>query len=347
MGSTQRPPPAARGAARARPLLTLAQQRGNFHQHLHEPVANEMAMPERLPPHFIDLVADAALKAFWRRRSLQLFLQRCGVKESFFATWAPEESKRDLLYRLFPRLETTDAGVRVIKKIAQNLAEQVGFPDLLGWEDSAEKQAEARRAVAAIRAYMKKAREDEADRRLQEAARKRAFEVRQENILRQHTLASLADHLTALTPKLGTQEGGYAFEEWFFNLLGFFEVVARRPYRTDGRQIDGSVTIDGTTYLLELKFTASPADGPDVDVFFKKVHDKADNTMGLLVSVSGFTAPAVAGASVARTPLLLMDHGHLYLVLSGVISVSELVNRLRRHASQTSRAYLPAAELGG
>ena len=38
--------------------------------------------------------------------------------------------------------------------------------------------------------------------------------------------------------------------------MAFCEVDHRRPYVTEGRQIDGSITVDGTTYLVELKFTA-------------------------------------------------------------------------------------------
>jgi hypothetical protein len=60
-----------------------------------------------IPPHYRDLVADAALQSYWRKRALAQFLKRCGVKESFLATLAAEESKRDLLHRLFPRLEET------------------------------------------------------------------------------------------------------------------------------------------------------------------------------------------------------------------------------------------------
>jgi hypothetical protein len=38
-------------------------------------------------------------------------------------------------------------------------------------------------------------------------------------------------------------------------LMCFCDVEHRRPYVAGGRQIDGSITLDGTTYLVELKFT--------------------------------------------------------------------------------------------
>ena len=100
-------------------------------------------------------------------------------------------------------------------------------------------------------------------------------------------------------------------------MLDFFEVQSRRPYVIEGRQIDGSVTMQGTTYLNELKFTTDQARAPDVDVFYHKVQEKADNTMGIMVSISGYSSTAIDAASGPRTPLLLLDHSHLYLLLTG------------------------------
>src|SRR5690606_26290873 len=117
--------------------------------------------------------------------------------------------------------------------------------------------------------------------------------------------------LNELTPKLGTSQGGYGFEGWFYHLADFFEMQCKRPYHSGGRQIDGSLTVEGTTYLIELKFGASQSDVNDVDCLLTKVNDKADNTMGILVSMSGFSPRAIQQASGRKTPLLLMDHSHI------------------------------------
>jgi hypothetical protein len=145
--------------------------------------------------------------------------------------------------------------------------------------------------------------------------------------------------------RLGTAGAGYEFEAWFYELVDYFELMSRRPYVHAGRQIDGSLTCDGTTYLVELKFTGEQASAPDIDVFFKKVSDKADNTMGLMVSIAGYSSVAIAGASIPRTPLLLLDHSHLYTLLSGTVTLADMIGRVRRHSSQTSQAYLPVADM--
>ena len=302
-------------------------------------------MPERLPPHFVELVQDALLKSYWRRKTFRNALRRNGVAEAALATWAQDESKRQLLDRLFPQLEAAEKGPAVIKQLAVQLADQEAFPDLLGWPDEAEKIRAAKTAVAALKAYVERERSAAEVERARVAIRAEADRRRAQNLASQQSLAKLQDRLGELHQRAGTQQGGYDFEAWFYDLVQLFDTEHRRPYKTNGRQIDGSLTIEGTTYLVELKFTNDRTGAEDIDTFLAKVNSKADNTMGLFVSMAGFTSVAIAEASKPRTPLLLMDAAHVMLVLQGFWELHELVSRLRQHASQTSEAYLPAAAL--
>lgn len=302
-------------------------------------------MPDTFPPHFLELVANALLHSFWRKRALHEFLRRAGIKEDFLATWREDETKRDFLYRLFPALERTEKGAPVVRYLARELADQITFPDLDGWEDAAQKKARAADAVRALKTYLARNKQAIGDQRAETEARRRAQEIREERQRRQTDLDKLRARLDALAVQLGSQQAGYDFESWFYDLADFFEVVNRRPYKTAGRQIDGSLTFESTTYLAELKFTSAQAGADDIDIFFKKVHDKADNTMGVMVSISGYSSVAIQGASGPRTPLLLLDHGHLYSLLGGTMNLPDLIARVRRHASQTGRAYVTAADL--
>ena len=162
----------------------------------------------------------------------------------------------------------------------------------------------------------------------------------------QQSLEKLQTTLVQLTVKQGTPEGGFAFERWFYDLAIYFELDARPPYKTDdGRQIDGSVTYEGTTFLVETKFTKEHFDLTHIDSFMAKIESKADNTMGLLVSIAGFESGAIKAASKPRTPMLLIDHGHIFnLIFSGFMTLPQIIARIKRNASQSGRAHLPAAE---
>ena len=79
----------------------------------------------------------------------------------------------------------------------------------------------------------------------------------------------------------------------------------------------------------------------------KKVTDNADNTMGVMVSISGYSWIAISEASGRRSPLLPLDHRHLYFVLGGTMPFDELIDRVRHHASQTGESYLGPEGFGG
>ncbi|NOS82947.1 MAG: hypothetical protein HOP32_15340 [Nitrospira sp.] len=227
------------------------------------------------------------------------------------------------------------------------MSEQTTFPDLRNWEDSAQKIFDATKAVAELKSFLKDQDQEIQSEREREEAKKKSREE-QRKIQRALTDKSkLQQRLDALHSAVGTQQGGYDFQDWFYDLLDFCEIQNRRPYVSAGRQIDGSLTFEGTTYLVELKFTASQADAPDIDSLRSKVDDKADNTMGIVVSISGYSSVAMQQASGRKTTLLLLDASHLYFFLSGLLAFGDIISRVRRHASQTSEAYLPVGKFGG
>jgi hypothetical protein len=304
-------------------------------------------MAKRLAATVITLIYEATLKSFWRRNALSRFLRQAGVAQSFISSWGSQESKRQFLDRLFATLPQQAKGQELLLAMARDLAEQSDFPDLKGWEDSELKLQEARAAVAALRTAFGKLEDQVESEREREKSRRRMQEIQRESRRSQQTLESLAARLSDLATKIGSQEAGYEFQTWFYDLMDFFEVVNRRPYTASGRQIDGSITVSGTTYLVELKFTRDQVGATDIDSVVKKINDKADNTMGVMVSMSGYSTIALTEASGRRTPLMLMDHRHVYYALGGSAGFGEIVDRVRRHASQTGEAFLPPERFGG
>ncbi len=304
-------------------------------------------MAAKITPRLIELTYEAALKSYWRKRALRKFLRASHISETFLGSWTEDESKREFLDRAFAELQESDRGKAIIFQMARSLSEQTTFPDLRNWEDSEQKVQEAHGAVQELKIYLKQQDEEIRSEREQEEAKKRVREARA-RIQRSLTdRASLQQRLDALYSQVGTQVGGYEFENWFYGFLDFFDIDNRRPYKTNGRQIDGSLTYDGTTYLVELKFTSNQAKAADIDSLRAKVEDKADNTMGILVSISGFSSVAIDGASGRRGVLLLFDAQHIYLSLSGSLGFGDVISRIRRHAAQTGKAYLEVGQFGG
>ena len=92
--------------------------------------------------------------SFWRKKTLRRFLEQCGIPSAFLATWHSDETKRDFLERLFDQLPKGDGGRATILSLAKSLADQQGFPDLKGWEESERLNREASEAVRALRQYL-------------------------------------------------------------------------------------------------------------------------------------------------------------------------------------------------
>lgn len=304
-------------------------------------------MAVRFTPHLIELAHEAALKSFWRKSALRQFLQVLQIPTVLLSSWAPEESKRDFLARAFAQLQQSQAGQTLILQMALNLSERATFPDLNGWEDSAQKIADAARAVTDLKSYMRSQEEQIRTERETEAAKQRAREENQRVRRGLTDISKLRERLDALHAGIGTAQAGYDFQAWFYDMLDHCEIQNRRPYVSGGRQIDGSLTHEGTTYLNELKFTSEQATATDIDSLRAKVEDKADNTMGIMISISGYSIVAVEGASGRSTKLLLLDAGHLYCFLTGAMSFADIISRVRRHASQTGEAYLAVSKFGG
>jgi len=301
----------------------------------------------KITPRLIELTYEAVLKSYWRRNALRKFLGASHVATSFISTWAEDESKRDLLDRLFQKLQPTDKGKAVIFEMAKSLSEQTTFPDLRNWEDSDQKIKDAHKAVQELKVYLKNQNQEIKSERDRKETQERARKER-ERIQRSLTdKVKLQQNIDKLHLQVGTQQGGYDFEDWFYELLDYCEITNRKPYKSDGRQIDGSLTLEGTTYLVELKFTKEQSGASDIDSLKAKVNKMADNTMGIMVSISGYSSVAINDASGSKTTLMLLDASHLYLFLAGSLKFEDIITRVRRHASQTGEAYLPTSKFNG
>jgi len=118
-------------------------------------------------------------------------------------SWAEDESKRDLLDRLFAKLPNTDKGRLALMRMAKYLMEQKSFPDLKNWEDSEHKIKEAHEAVSRLRLYHKKQEEQIQSEEDKQKAREEFHKKQQEIARSQQSLQKLNSQLNELGQRLG------------------------------------------------------------------------------------------------------------------------------------------------
>ena len=142
------------------------------------------------------------------------------------------------------------------------------------------------------------------------------------------------------------QARGRQFETLIERLFSLHDLAPKAAYSLEHEQIDGAFTFRTDDYLLEAKWWTAPIDPKEINHFRSKVESKAANTLGLCISISGFTPGAIAKHS-DRSPLLLMDGTDFHAILENRISLTEVLERKRRHAAETGQPMYPVASMLG
>ena len=131
-------------------------------------------------------------------------------------------------------------------------------------------------------------------------------------------------------------------------LFELFDLDPRAAFRVTGEQIDGSFSFEGTDYLFEARWEDQLTPRAELDAFDAKIGRKLENnTLGLFLSINGFSSDGVAVYSGGRSLMILMDGSNLIAVLEGRIDLVKMLLRKRRHAAQTGNIYLTVAKYLG
>ncbi len=146
------------------------------------------------------------------------------------------------------------------------------------------------------------------------------------------------------------QERGFAFERFLNELFEVFNLSPRGSFRLVGEQIDGSLELDGETYLIEAKWQNNQANLQDLLTFHGKIAGKATWSRGIFISYTGFTEEALIAFSRGRpTNLITLDSQDLYFILIGnegaFLNLDEAIRIKVRHAAETGNIGVTVYEL--
>lgn len=160
-------------------------------------------------------------------------------------------------------------------------------------------------------------------------------------------LAELSKELIQLS-RLEPQKRGFQFEKFLHQIFTAFELGPRSSFRLVGEQIDGSLDLDGDTYLIEAKWTGTPTSQSELLIFQGKVDGKSSWSRGIFISYSGFTSDGIEAFSKGRsTKLISLTGEDLHFVLNGDIHLKELLKLKARRAAETGEFHVRAYDLIG
>lgn len=296
---------------------------------------------KRLSPIAINALKDALCSIYWYKNDLRSFLQNCVVCKSLIlnANWG--NYKRQIVLDIVDEMcSDQDKYLGDIRRVLIETVKMTNFVHLEQLEDGKKKAQQAKLAVRNLAEIVnihdhKLREEEEATKR-----RKEMFEKQQASRAIKEKLDTIKNEYSKLVCSKEVQQRGFALEKVLYDLFNLFDLDPKASFRNTGEQIDGAFTLEGTDYLFESKWHNQPVGIFDLDAFSGKVKRKLDNTLGLFLSINGYSSEAVQIHSCGRSSILLMDGMELLSVLEGRIDFVSLIIRKRRHAAQTGEIYL-------
>ncbi len=155
-----------------------------------------------------------------------------------------------------------------------------------------------------------------------------------------------ADHdLTSQFRRVASLDAGTRgrrFEEFFDGILKRERLSPRRRYRPSGEEIDGSFVLSDRVYLIELKWEQKKLPASTLYEFRGKVEGKLEGTLGVLISMSGYSNDAIDALVRGKTTnIILFDQADVEAIVGGKTWFRDLLRRKLRVAAERGLPYKP------
>ncbi|MBI5093538.1 MAG: hypothetical protein HZB26_13985 [Candidatus Hydrogenedentes bacterium] len=298
------------------------------------------------PDNILTALQDAIINVFWRKEDMRSMLTRSEVASLLVSGQDWSQYKYHILHPILTTLNSSPSGLGSLRRILQETLAYKDGNHLLVFNDGQKRKREAERCLEHLRLLVKDhdaaRRTDEEERKarqnkIEESARGRAF---------QDKLSGIKERFLGHFQNPDRQDSGYRLEEILYDLFVLFELKPKAPFRRIGEQIDGAFSLEGDHYLLEAKWQARQVNLNDLRDLDGAVASSLDNTLGLFISINGFTKEGLQGYLQGHRPrLFCFDGADLTLTLEGQIDLRELIQRKKDIAVQKRNIFCSATEI--
>ncbi|MFI0217297.1 restriction endonuclease [Streptomyces lydicus] len=304
------------------------------------------ARSKAINPSAYNALADALWLIYWNKDPFELYVRGMLKDHSeLLAQLNFQATKREVSGHLVKLLRANEARyLDVTVALMLDIAGMDRFPNLERQVDGAEKVASATAAVAELRRWTAKQREVIEEHEAHAATIAQSAKQAQDGRAFAQAHEELRQQFIVMHSATDKHQRGRDFEGFINELFSLYDLEPRASYSLEYEQIDGAFSYDTDHYVLEAKWWKEAIGRRELDVFKSNIERKAKNTLGLYVSVNGFTSDALAVYSFS-TPFVTMDGGDFMAVLDQRIRLDELLRRKKRHASETGHCFLPVAEV--
>jgi hypothetical protein len=172
----------------------------------------------------------------------------------------------------------------------------------------------------------------------------KAADLARQNRFFNDKLAGLNDEFILLSGLTDHHKRGKGFEVSINSVFGLYDLEPRAAYDLKLEQIDGAFAFDTDGYILEAKWWKEPIGRDHLDVFSTKVGRKGKNTLGLMISMSGFTKDALEQYS-DRSPFIVMDGIDYMHIMNGDVRLDDVLRRKKQHFHETGHCFFSARDM--
>lgn len=284
---------------------------------------------------------EALCSVYWYKSDLRGFLQLCLANPSILNRFDWQNYKRQIASDVVDFLyQNPEKHIGDLTKICFEICKISDFAHLKQLEDGTQKVEKARSAVERLKQLVEPHKDlvkeqDEIKKRQSLAAQKL-----KENKAVREKLESIKNKYMVLVSSENAQTRGFELEKTMYELFDLFDLDPKASFKNLGEQIDGAFSLEGTEYLFEAKWQKELVNKADLAVFSDKVKTKLENTLGVFLSINGFSQDGVAAHQAGGAAIILMDGGDLMAILEERIDFTSLILRKKRHAAQTGSIYL-------
>lgn len=301
---------------------------------------------KRLSPAAIIALKEALCSIYWYKSDLRSFLSNCTNNPAFIGSLNWDNYKRQIVSDLIDEL-TRDQEMHIgaLTKLCYEVTSITTFIHLEQLDGGEQKARRAREAVEQLKQLVEPHQDKVKDEQAAEKRRKeRADKLKRNNAVREK-LREINTQFMAIATGSNPQARGFDLERLMYDLFELFDLDPKASFKNTGEQIDGAFSLEGTDYLFEAKWQKDLVGVQDLDVFSSKVQRKLDNTLGVFLSMNGFSPDGVTAHSTGRPSVILMDGADLMAVLEERIDFVTLLLRKKRHAAQTGSIFLHVHEM--
>lgn len=297
---------------------------------------------KKISPQAILAVKEALSVIYWKKEDLHQFVKLTLDNPAIVSTINWTATKREIVNELILRMTNRlDIYQPDLMNLIMAVTDFNDFSNLNYWDEDGSKTKRAKQAVNSLRNLSKgfiqitKEQEEAKERKAKaDQTSKKVLSLEQE-------LSQLKNEFNAIAINKNFNQRGFQLEKFLYKLFLLFDLEPKGSFKILGEQIDGAFTFQNTDYLLEAKW-AKEVNRSDLATFCYKVETKFKNAAGLLISIDGVTNEAI---STDFKSIIIMDGIDLLAVLDNRISLTDLLFKKRRKASETGNIYLNFNEL--